>query len=161
MTGLKPTLAAATLAVAALTAPVLADGHGLAVVERFYTELLTDPAATTPDMVREVVAEDWVTTPTPLGGPGAEGFANTMAAFGQIIPDLEWEAVEILQSGERYIVRGRATGTPVAPFFGIDPPTGNSFDIMSIDIHRVEDGLIVESYHVEEWATAIQQLTAE
>lgn len=154
---LTPHLLAATAF--ALATPVLADD--LSVVQAFYADLLTAPGDTTPEMVRDVVSEDWVTTPTPLGGPGAEGFANTMAAFGQIIPDLTWEAVEIIEAGDRFIVRGRATGTPVAPFFGIDPPTGNSFDIMSIDIHRVEDGLIVESYHVEEWATAIQQLTEE
>lgn len=155
----KSLLTAAAVAVATLSTPALADD--LAVVQAFYTDLLTAPGDTTPEMVRDVVAEDWVTTPTPLGGPSAEGFANTMAAFGQIIPDLTWEAVEIIEAGDRYIVRGRATGTPVAPFFGIDPPTGNSFDIMSIDIHRVEDGRIVESYHVEEWATAIRQLSAE
>ncbi|GAB5448975.1 ester cyclase [Gymnodinialimonas sp.] len=154
-----PLLAATAIAASTLALPAQADD--LAVVQAFYTDLLTAPGDTTPEMVRDVVAEDWVTTPTPLGGPGAEGFANTMAAFGQIIPDLTWEAVEIIEAGDRYIVRGRATGTPVAPFFGIDPPTGNSFDIMSIDIHRVEDGRIVESYHVEEWATAIRQLTAE
>lgn len=132
-----------------------------AVVERFYSDLLTTPADATGELVREIVAEDWQSTPTPLGGPGAEGFAETLSAFGQIVPDLTWEAEEILQDGNRYIVRGRATGTPAAPFLGIDPPTGKSFDIMSIDIHTVEDGRILRSYHVEEWATAIRQLTAD
>ena len=79
----------------------------------------------------------------------------------QSMLDAGMGAVEIIEAGDRYIVRGRATGTPVAPFLGIDPPTGNSFEITSIDIHRVEDGRIVDSYHVEDWATAIHQLHGE
>lgn len=160
MPAIKPRIAAAALGAALVAAgPAAADDR--AVVERFYSDLLTTPADATPEAVRAVVAEDWESTPTPLGGPGAEGLVNTLAAFGQLIPDLTWQPQEILQDGNRYIVRGRATGTPVGPFFGVDPATGKSFDIMSIDIHTVEDGRIVRSYHVEEWATAIQQLTAE
>ena len=155
----KTLLTAAAVAMATLTTPAVADD--LATVQAFYTDILTAPGDTTPEMVRDVVAEDWVTTPASLGGPGAEGLVNSMAAFGQIVPDLTWEAVEIIEAGDRYIVRGRATGTPVAPFLGIDPPTGNSFEITSIDIHRVEDGRIVDSYHVEDWATAIHQLHGE
>ncbi len=146
---------------AALVAGGMAMADDKAVIEAFYADLLTTPADATPEMVREVVAEDWISTPTPLGGPGAEGLAKTLGAFGQIIPDLTWEPQEIIEAGNRFIVRGKASGTPVAPFFGIDPPTGKSFEIMSIDIHTVENGRIVESYHVEEWAKAIQQLTAE
>jgi hypothetical protein len=36
---------------------------------------------------------------------------------------------------------------------GIDPATCDSFDIMTIDIHTVEDGKIATTYHIEEWAT--------
>lgn len=155
-------IASAGLAIAVSMAALPAFAQDdMDVVKRFYADLLTTPADATPEAVREVVAEDWESTPTPLGGPGAEGLVNTLGAFGQLIPDLTWEPQEILQDGNRFIVRGRATGTPVGPFFGVDPATGKSFDIMSIDIHTVEDGKIVRSYHVEEWATAIQQLTAE
>lgn len=76
------------------------------------------------------------------------------------MPDLTWEPQEILQHGNRFTVRGRATGTPVGPFLGVEPATGNGFDIMSIDILAVEDGRVVHAYHVEDWATAIAQLTA-
>ena len=67
--------------------------------------------------------------------------------------------VGIIQQGNRFVVRSRVTGTPAAPFFGA-PHTGKSFDIMTIDIHTVENGLIARSYHVEDWAGAIRQLTA-
>lgn len=142
-----------------VSAPALAGGpEDRAVVEAFYTDLLSNPSGDDlPDRVERIVAADWVTIPAGRNGPGAEGFAKTLAGFGQLIPDLTWEIEEILVDGDRYVVRGRATGTPVTTFFGIEP-SGKSFEIMSIDIHTVEDGRIVQSYHVEEWATAMRQL---
>ena len=62
------------------------------------------------------------------------------------------------QDGNTVIVRSRAAGTLVGPFFGVDGQ-GRSFDIMTIDIHTVEDGKIPRSYHVEDWAGALQQLS--
>ena len=61
---------------------------------------------------------------------------------------MKWQIEEVLQDGNRYIVRGKATGTPVKPFFGVEP-SGKSFKIMSIDIHTIEDGKITH-LNVEE-----------
>ena len=131
------------------------------VVRAFYDDLLTKPAETTPESVHSVLAKDWVAVPVSMGGPGADGWATTLGIFGQIVPDMTMHIDEILQDGNRYIVRARATATPVGPFMGVDPATGKSFEIMTIDIHTVEDGKIATTYHIEEWATAIQQLSAE
>jgi len=152
-------LTAAIALIACIATPSFADD--MATVRSFYSDLLTTPGDVTGEDVREVVAEDWKSTPTPLGGPGAEGFLTTLGVFGGLIPDLKWEVQEIWQDGDTYIVRGIATGTPEGPFLGVDPATGKSFEIMSIDVHRVEDGRLKESYHIEEWLTAIRQLTAE
>jgi predicted ester cyclase len=57
-------------------------------------------------------------------------------------------------------VRSRATGTPVAPFFGVDGQ-GRNFDIMTIDIHELSDGKIIRTYHVEDWATGLSQLKGQ
>ncbi|MEM8877935.1 MAG: ester cyclase [Pseudomonadota bacterium] len=139
--------------------PAVADD--LQVVRAFYEELLSKPTREDlADVTRKVIVEDWESIPTPRGGPGAEGMVKTLAGFGAAIPDLNWDVQEILQDGNRYIVRSKATGTPVKPVFGIEPK-GNSFEIMTIDIHTVENGKIVQSYHVEEWAKAMQQLSAE
>ena len=129
-----------------------------AVVEAFYSQLLSKPnAQDMPQKAADVLVEDWVSIPTPRGGKGREGFVKTLKMFGESIPDLTWQPLEILQSGNRYIVRGKATGTPVKPMFGVEPK-GKSFEIMSIDIHTVENGRIVQSYHVEEWHRAVRQL---
>ena len=135
----------------------------LDVVKAFYTKLLSSPSAPealTRDDLYSVLSEDYVGDPTPPAGPGAEGVFNTIMFFGEAVPDLTWEPQEILQHGNRYTVRARATGTPVGPFLGVEPATGRGFDVMSIDILTVEDGRVVHAYHVEDWATAIAQLTA-
>jgi predicted ester cyclase len=137
-------------------APAAADN--MAPVKAFYEDLLSNPkGADLGDRVRAVVVEDWVSTPQPRGGPGAEGFVKSLQGFGKKIPDLKWSVQEILQDGDRYIVRSIATGTPQGKFFGVEAKAG--FKIMTIDIHTVKDGKIVQSYHVEDWARAMRQIT--
>lgn len=89
-----------------------------------------------------------------------DGFAGQVGGFGKLIPDLKWAVEEMLQVGNRYVVRSRATGTPKGPLFGVDGQ-GRGFDILTIDIHTVEDGKIIRSYHVEDWATALRQLSGK
>ena len=83
-----------------------------------------------------------------------------MGGFAKLIPDLNWEVEEMIQGGNRVVVRGRATGTPNGPFFGVDG-AGKSFEIMSIDIHTIEDGKIAQTYHVEDWSGALRQLSGK
>ncbi|MEM6440017.1 MAG: ester cyclase, partial [Pseudomonadota bacterium] len=75
----------------------------------------------------------------------------------------EQSLADVLQtmSDGRFVVRGTARGTPVGPFFGVDPATGKSCEIMSIDILTLEGGLITHVYHLEDWTGAVAQLTAE
>jgi predicted ester cyclase len=70
---------------------------------------------------------------------------------GETIPDLKWEIKELIVAGNEVIVRGEASGTPVAPLYDVQP-TGRGFKIMSIDIHTIEGGKIVRTYHLEDWA---------
>ena len=139
-----------------------ADGSDAETVRAFYTDVLTAPAETTEERYYELFSPAVVSIPTPPGGPGAQGMLNTIAFLGQVVPDLTWEPQEIIGLDDgRFVVRGLATGTPVGPFFGVDPPTGRSFEIMSIDILTLEEGRVVHVYHLEDWTSAIAQLTAE
>lgn len=157
---MRQTLAAGAIAAATLTGPALAGD--IDTVRAFYSEILTDPAGTTSERYFELFSPDVVSVPTPPGGEGAQGILDTVAFLGQVAPDLTWEPQEIIETGDnRFVVRGLATGTPVGPFFGVDPATGKSFEIMSIDIVTVEDGLITHVYHLEDWTGAVAQLTVE
>lgn len=88
-----------------------------------------------------------------------DAFIGQMGFFDKLIPDLEWTVQAMHQDGNFVTVRSRATGTPVGPLFGVDGE-GRGFDIMTIDIHELEDGKIIRSYHVEDWSGALQQLSA-
>lgn len=136
-------------------------GNDEATVRAFYADILTAPAETTEDQYYALFSPNVVSIPTPPGGEGAQGMLNTVAFLGQVVPDLTWEPQEVIPLDDgRFVVRGRAQGTPVGPFFGVDPPTGRSFDIMSIDILTLEDGKVVQVYHLEDWTSATAQLTA-
>jgi predicted ester cyclase len=154
-------LAAGTLApLAAQTASAQAAGDS-ALVEAFYLDIINKAGA--PDLAQRaerVLAADWKSVGDYSGRNKSRAeFLAQLGGFAQTLPDLKWEIVEMLQVGNRHVVRGRARGTPVRPFFGVEP-SGRSFDIMSIDIHTVERDRIVLSYHVEDWATALRQLRA-
>jgi len=142
---------------AVLFAAFPAQAEDRAVVEAFYGLLSATQAEDLDARVRDVVVEDWESIPTPRGGAGAEGLSNTLKFFGSIIPDLKWAPQEILEVGNRFVVRSIATGTPTGKFFGVEPKAG--FEIMTIDIHEVENGKIIRSYHVEDWARAIRQVS--
>jgi predicted ester cyclase len=76
---------------------------------------------------------------------------------GRVVPNLAWQIKEILVEGNRVIVRGEGSGTPVDTFLGL-PPRGKSFRVMSIDIHTIEHDKIVKTHHLEDWLDAVQQL---
>lgn len=156
---LKHTLASAAIAASTFVGPV--GAADIDTVRAFYTDILSTPADTTEARYYELFSPDVVSIPTPPGGPGAQGMLNTVAFLAQVVPDLTWAADEILEVDGRFVVRGTARGTPVGPFFGVDPATGRSFEIMSIDIVTVEDGLITHIYHLEDWTGAVAQLTAQ
>jgi predicted SnoaL-like aldol condensation-catalyzing enzyme/ketosteroid isomerase-like protein len=84
--------------------------------------------------------------------------ADVFKSMGAIVPDLRWEIVEIGTYGNKIVVRGNATGTPVAEFWGAKP-TGKSFDTMSIDVFSVRDGKLSSAYHIENWVGALQQIS--
>ncbi|MDJ0826322.1 MAG: ester cyclase [Rhodobacter sp.] len=157
---MKKVLMSATIAAGALAG--MASAGDIDAVRAFYTDILTDPAGTTAERYYEVFSPDVVSVPTPPGGEGAQGMLNTIAFLGQVVPDLEWEPQEIIDLTDgRFVVRSLFRGTPVGPFFGVDPATGRGFEAMSIDIVTVQDGLITHTYHLEDWTGAVAQLTSE
>lgn len=157
---MKRALTSAAVAVSLIAGTAQADD--IDTVRAFYSDILTAPADTTEARYFELFSPDIVSIPTPPGGPGARGMLNTVAFLGQVVPDLTWTPEEIIPTEDgRFVVRGTATGTPVGPFFGVDPATGKSFEIMSIDIVTVTDGLISHIYHLEDWTGAVAQLTAQ
>ena len=55
-----------------------------------------------------------------------EQLGDVFTGMGQIVPDLAWRVVDIHVVDDLMIVRGEATGTPVAEFWGVAPTVWGS-----------------------------------
>jgi predicted ester cyclase len=150
---------ALTLAAGPATAELTAEA-ARAIVAPFYDALNAAPGKDVADSLGRVTAPAWVSCGTNDACVAREQVAAAIAARHKSIPDLRWEIREVLVSGNRVIVRGEASGTPAGDFMGV-PHGGKSFKLMSIDVHTVEGGRLVRSYHVEDWAGAVRQLSAK
>lgn len=150
-----------TLAACLIVAATSAAADDKETVAVFY-ELLSNPGSTElAAEFQDVTHETWESIGNYSGNNKTrEAFLGQMGGFAQLMPDLDWSVQAMHQDANVITVRSRATGTPVAPFLGVDGE-GRSFDILTIDIHELEDGKIARTYHVEDWATALQQLSGQ
>jgi predicted ester cyclase len=151
--------AAATLLLATPGAAQTAEQKALAAVAPFYDGLNAAPGKDVAGVLRQATAPDWVSCGANDVCGAREQVIAAIAGRHKAIPDLKWEIKEVLVSGNRVTVRGEATGTPAGEFMGV-PHGGKSFKLMSIDVHTVEGGKIVRSYHIEDWLGAVRQLSA-
>lgn len=157
MTSLKNLAAAASISFASTASFALADD--MDTVQVFYDFLSNPGSETHAQAFLGATTENWESAGDYSGNTkNRDAFVGQMGGFAKLIPDLVWAVQDMYQDGDAVIVRSRATGTPVGPLFGVDGE-GRSFDIMTIDIHELEDGEIVRSFHVEDWAGALQQLS--
>jgi predicted ester cyclase len=134
------------------------EQSALAAVAPFYDGLTAAPGKDVAGVLRQATAPEWVSC---VGNDVCGTREQVIAAIAgrhKAIPDLKWEIKEVLVSGNRVTVRGEATGTPAGEFMGV-PHGGKPFRLMSIDVHTVEGGKLVRSYHVEDWLGAVRQLS--
>jgi len=133
-----------------------------AVVQTFY-DFLSDPGSQQQaEAFKASTSEEWESIGDYSGkNKTRDEFVGQVSGFfAKLMPDLNWEVQEMIQEGNKVVVRSRATGTPTGPLFGVDGG-GKSFDVLTIDIHTIENGKIIRTYHVEDWAGALQQLRAK
>lgn len=151
--------AAVALLILPLTENVMANEK--AITQVFYDFLSNPTSDQHAAALKAATSADWVSIGDYSGTNKTRGkFLAQVGGFGKLIPDLKWAVEEMIQEGNQVVVRSRATGTPVGPLFGVDGK-GKGFDILTIDIHTVEDGKIVRTYHVEDWAGALRQLSTK
>jgi predicted ester cyclase len=130
-----------------------------AAVAPFYKALNAAFAADSADLIRQATAPAWVSCRSNEACNSRDEVIAGVAARLKSVPDLKWEIKDVLVAGNVVTVRGEATGTPTGEFFGASH-TGKSFKVMSIDVHTIEDGKMVRSYHIEDWMGAVRQLSA-
>jgi len=126
----------------------------------FYKALNAEFASDSAELIRQATAADWVSCRGNDVCNSRDEVIAGIAARLKSVPDLKWQIKDVLVSGNQVTVRGEATGTPVGEFFGA-AHTGKSFKVMSIDVHTLESGKMIHSYHIEDWIGAVRQLTAK
>ena len=105
----------------------------------------------------KILADDFVS----LGSVDSKDKATLIGQIGffwKLIPDLKWEPQEIINEGNKFVVRSIASGTPNGDFMGLPTDGTKSFKIMTIDFHQIENGKLTTVHHLEDWGTAMKQL---
>jgi steroid delta-isomerase-like uncharacterized protein len=134
--------------------PVLSDNE--AIVRAFYEPFGTGDTG----IYETILAEDWADHPlSPGQQPGRAGFAAVVAGFRAVFPDLTVTNDDVIVAGDKVAVRSTGRGTHQGPLLGI-PATGKQIEFMTIDIHRVANGQIAETWHIEDYLSLIFQLGA-
>ena len=156
MKRIASTLFAVTLAAPAAHAEMSA-ADARAAVAPFYKALNSEFASDSPDLIRAATAPEWVSCRSNEACNTRDEVITGVGARLKSVPDLTWQIKDVLVSGNQVTVRGEASGTPAGEFFGA-PHSGKSFKVMSIDVHTIEGGKMVRSWHIEDWIGAVRQL---
>jgi len=111
-----------------------------------------------PALLERVLNEKWVDIPpAPNQPPGVEGAKQILVELTTAFPDLKIKIEDVLQDGNKIIVRSEISGTQRNPLMGF-PAKNRKMAIQAIDIHEFKDGKIVRTWHTEDWLTGLHQL---
>jgi predicted ester cyclase len=92
--------------------------------------------------------------------PTLEGLKQFIQLIRAAVPDARVAVEDVVAEGDRVMVRHRHRGTHTgAPVMGI-PASGRAFEFQGVEIARVAGGRIVESWHVDDNLSLLQQLGA-
>lgn len=104
-----------------------------------------------------ILADDWKSYYTNNDFRTKEDTKPYLSGLFEIVPDIYVDIKEFHVIDNVVAVRSELTGTPVKEF--MVPYSGQKFSIMTIDLNKIENGKIKELYHLEDWGTAIRQLS--
>ena len=131
-----------------------------AAVRQFYQALSTGETV----LLDEILANEWEDIPPPPGaGSGRESFrAQGLAWMHTIFPDLVItnEDIVVAADGSKVAVRSVVRGTQSGAALGI-PATGRRAEFQAFEIQHVKDGVIVKTWHLEDFFGLAGQLGAQ
>lgn len=128
----------------------------LAALETLYRAFSTGEA----DLLDRALAENWEDTPMAPGqAPGRAGLKPMIQAFRAAFADVRFEPQEIVGFGGRAAVRLKLTGRHTGAWMG-EAASGRAFSIDMHEMHHLEDGRIVHTWHLEDWAGWREQVGA-
>jgi steroid delta-isomerase-like uncharacterized protein len=121
-----------------------------AVVRRFYEEWNKQNLS----IVEELVAPHWVCHGAPPFSPDPK---QMLTALWTAFPDARIAVEDLMAEGDKVVSRLTMRGTHRGDLMGI-PPTGQQASLTGIEIDRIEDGKIVETWVSRDDLGFLQQL---
>jgi steroid delta-isomerase-like uncharacterized protein len=122
---------------------------------RFYDEVINQGKL---DLIDELVSSDFVEHEEFPGlGNTREAVKGFFTMFRSAFPDMKFTMEDILEDGDKIVVRAMITGTHKGEFMGI-PATGKSVRVQAIDMVRFENGKMMEHWGATDTAGMMEQL---
>jgi predicted ester cyclase len=115
-------------------------------VRRFYEALNTGDAT----LVDQALAPGWEAIPALRTGPGADGWKASITHLRGVFTDLSVTIEDVVVSAGRAAVRSVNRGIHTGELLGV-PGTGKQIEFRATDIHRLENGRIVQTWHLEDY----------
>jgi len=116
-------------------------------IARFYEAFSTGRAA----IFDEILARDWQDHPAAEGqAPGPEGLKDVMAAYRNAFRGLVITPEVVVAEGDHAVARTRLEGVHALDWAGY-PASHRPVVLDCMDMHRFRDGLIVETWHFEDY----------
>ena len=160
---IKFTVAATTmLGISAASAQGLTETDARGIIAPWYSLFNVATRGDVKTIEEQVLTNDYESCAGYLPGEcwGRDISIKVVSNFANSIPDMKFDIKEVLVAGDRVIVRGEVTGTPAGELFGV-PHSGKSFRMMTVDIQTIKDGKISNTFHMENWLSALGQLRAK
>jgi predicted ester cyclase len=125
-------------------------------VRRWIDEVVN---AGNPGSIHQLARSDLVNH-VPRQGPGLEGVQEILDILRGAFPDVHFTAEAMIADGDKVAVRFTITGTHTNLVVQDVPPTGKRFAFSGIQIFRVQDGQIAESWGAYDELGLYQQIGA-
>jgi ketosteroid isomerase-like protein len=92
-------------------------------------------------------------------GPGLAGAKESHRRNSRIFSDRKVEVLDVIEEGDKVVLRNRATGRHTGPEPWMSAPNdGTPYDIESWSIYRFRDGKIVEHWGLNDGTGLIMQV---
>ena len=126
-------------------------------VKSFYDAVSVNPKSPVDRSLNKILSSNF-TSMDSRGIKDRDDLIHRMKSLWKIIPDLKFEVVEILQDDNKVIVRYIFSGTPKGYFNGLTFDGMKSFKVMSVDIHTIEKGKIINTNYITDWSSVVNNI---
>lgn len=133
--------------------PVNSSHAAETMVRSFYEALSTGDTS----LVDEVLAPGWEAVPAMRTGPGADGWKASIEHLRGVFTDLSVTIEDVVVSGDLVAVRSVSRGVHTGELLGV-PGTGRQVEFRASDFHRLENGRITRTWHLEDYFAIALQL---